>query len=433
MSTQPKPHSQPQTVNNPIPPRAGELVASSKPQTTDEECEKYWAFQDEKKAYNSREINPDTGVLETPEEQDNRLEIEHLVTIYDSFSYYASWLFKRISRKERDYHHLPAKMKDILKHMPVKFERMRECVLENQRFISRIVARPVFSDKKAFERAKSKAHKKPSEFNMDKVRSTLKQCVRDWADEGTAEREKCYGPILKELARLFPDASKRHNFRVLNPGCGLGRLTWEIARLGFESQGNEFSYFMLLCSNVIINSLQMNDVVIYPYIDQVTNVWKFEDQARGIRIPNVDPFSVMANRPDNANYSIGAGDFIEVYQDTPNHWDVVASCFFLDTAKNVLKYIEVIARCLKPGGYLINYGPLLYHFDDMPEPSIELTYEELRRALPVYGLKIIKEEFEHTASYTRNDRSMLNMTYHCVFFVAQKQGDGTNQAEDIKS
>lgn len=34
--------------------------------------------------------------------------------------------------------------------------------------------------------------------------------------------------------------------RVLVPGAGLARLCLEVAALGYEAQGNEYSYFMLL-------------------------------------------------------------------------------------------------------------------------------------------------------------------------------------------
>jgi carnosine N-methyltransferase len=90
-----------------------------------------------------------------------------------------------------------------------------------------------------------------SEMNKDKVRSTIKQCVRDWSFEGELERKECYDPILQTLMSYYPD--NRSNIRVLVPGAGLGRLAWEIARIGFETQGNEFSYFMLLTSNFILN------------------------------------------------------------------------------------------------------------------------------------------------------------------------------------
>jgi carnosine N-methyltransferase len=37
------------------------------------------------------------------------------------------------------------------------------------------------------------------------------------------------------------------------PGAGLGRLAFEIANRGYSCQGNEFSLFMLLASNFVLN------------------------------------------------------------------------------------------------------------------------------------------------------------------------------------
>lgn len=37
-------------------------------------------------------------------------------------------------------------------------------------------------------------------------------------------------------------------------------------------------------------------------------------------------------------------------------WDCVATCFFIDTAHNVIEYIETIWKILKPGGVWINLG-----------------------------------------------------------------------------
>lgn len=41
--------------------------------------------------------------------------------------------------------------------------------------------------------------------------------------------------------------------KVLVPGAGLGRLAYEIASMGYTCQGNEFSLFMLIASNFILN------------------------------------------------------------------------------------------------------------------------------------------------------------------------------------
>ena len=40
---------------------------------------------------------------------------------------------------------------------------------------------------------------------MDKVKTTLKQLVRDWSEAGAAERESCYAPVIRELLILYPN------------------------------------------------------------------------------------------------------------------------------------------------------------------------------------------------------------------------------------
>ena len=47
-----------------------------------------------------------------------------------------------------------------------------------------------------------------------KVQSTLKQFVRDWSGEGAAERNACYGPILTELQRAYPDGNARSEMKA---------------------------------------------------------------------------------------------------------------------------------------------------------------------------------------------------------------------------
>ena len=43
-----------------------------------------------------------------------------------------------------------------------------------------------------------------SEFDMDKVKTTVKQFVRDWSNDGKNERDACYKPVLDEIEELFP-------------------------------------------------------------------------------------------------------------------------------------------------------------------------------------------------------------------------------------
>ena len=109
---------------------------------------------------------------------------------------------------------------------------------------------------------------------------------------------------------------------------------------------------------------------------------------------------------------------VEVYSQQKDSWDAVLTCFFIDTAKNVLDYISAISTCLKPGGVWINLGPLLYHFEEMDDTSIELSMEEIFAVMDSYGLERVRQEEDVACAYTSNLRSMMRMQYHAVMFTA---------------
>ncbi|KAL3844800.1 hypothetical protein ACJIZ3_002203 [Penstemon smallii] len=259
--------------------------------------------------------------------------------------------------------------------------------------------------------------------DVDKVRCIIRNIVRDWASEGQKEREECYKPILKELERLFPSRSRESPPACLVPGAGLGRLALEISSLGFISQGNEFSYYMMICSSFILNNCQVPDEwTIYPWIHSNCNSLSDDDQLRPVSVPDIHPASAGITE----GFSMCGGDFVEVYSDTSQVgvWDAVVTCFFLDTAHNIVEYIEIISIILKSGGVWINLGPLLYHFADTynqgEEMSIELSLEDVKRVALHYGFKIEKESIIET-TYTTNPRSMMQNRYYAAFWTMRKK------------
>jgi hypothetical protein len=69
------------------------------------------------------------------------------------------------------------------------------------------------------------------ETNFDRATEALRHLVRDWSEDGREERQETHGPILQALVQaVAPD--DRSTKKVLVPGCGLGRLAWEISQLG---------------------------------------------------------------------------------------------------------------------------------------------------------------------------------------------------------
>ena len=147
------------------------------------------------------------------------------------------------------------------------------------------------------------------------------------------------------------------------PGCGLGRLVFEFAKQGYKSQGNEFAYFCLLSSNFILNaSEKINQFTIYPYIHCFSNAKTDVDVFCPVQIPDVCPNIEMNDKHGPYDFSMVAGEFMEVYGSRPNEWDCLVTCFFIDTAHNVLDYMQTINKILKPGGLWVNIGPLQWHY-----------------------------------------------------------------------
>lgn len=199
---------------------------------------------------------------------------------------------------------------------------------------------------------------RPTQLEMDNMRSCLRQLMREWSDEGRPEREACYRPILEALEEYFPRIPERATQKVLVPGAGLGRLPYEISQRGFICQGNEISLFMLLPSQYLLTvAPPPNSIKIYPWALPFSNTVRQEEQFRVTGLPDIEIL------PAPVDFSMVAGDFMQVYGDEQDQqanledtWDAIVTCFFLDTARNVLQYMELINRLLAPGGIWINQG-----------------------------------------------------------------------------
>lgn len=83
-------------------------------------------------------INPTTKLPEDREHQNKRLELEHFYSIVHSFEYYATWQFLRFQSKHYDYCMLHPKYKAITSHIPLKFKKIKQAIIQNQSFITLI-------------------------------------------------------------------------------------------------------------------------------------------------------------------------------------------------------------------------------------------------------------------------------------------------------
>jgi carnosine N-methyltransferase len=304
--------------------------------------------------------------------------------------------------------------------------------------------------------------------DFEKARSTLRQFYRDWSLEGESERIACYGPIIEDLLTEYY-LLKPPSMNVLVPGAGLGRLVFELCKMGFNVEGNEISYHQLLASSYILNHCPSeNHHTIYPWVHGFSNHSSRSQHLQPVLIPDIHPgtelqdaaplrvYPVASDRDCTlpGEMSMSASDFLSLYGDAAHKstYDAVATVFFLDTAPNPIRYIETIKNCLRPGGIWTNLGPLLWHFENNPPGShsiggddsrdtstigekpaangqsagiadpgnVELTDDEIVALVEHFGFKIEKRESRISAGYIQDPKSMLQSTYKVSHWVARK-------------
>jgi carnosine N-methyltransferase len=208
---------------------------------------------------------------------------------------------------------------------------------------------------------------------------------------------------------------------------------------------------MLLGSDFILNggiATPDRPLKISPWLLESRNVHGPGDTVRSVEIPDVDPWAVLC--PEGAEppqFSMAAGEFFSIYNNPKEveQWDCVASCFFLDAVPSIVETLQLIHQMLKPGGILVNFGPLLFHWsgpamrpDDTSRDdyqsryshlderylcSVDMCYEDVKEILLNVGFEMLEEKTGIKCLYTADKRSMMNMVYRCVSFVARRLPD----------
>lgn len=300
--------------------------------------------------------------------------------------------------------------------------------------------------------------------DIGKANSTIRQFFRDWSREGQRERDVCYGPVLCDLEKHFGSSA---GVKVLIPGAGLGRLVLELCLAGYHAEGNEISYHQLFASNWVLNhSTRPQEFAIHPFALQFSNVKTREQQLRKVMIPDVHPATAVAERLSTTNastpqeqeqeqehqvgsMSMTSSDFLLAYSQAShaNAFDAVATVFFIDTAPNLIRYIQTLHHCLRQGGVWTNVGPLLWHFDGnadnegvadeqsaedtdkanegdrgIAEPGcVELSEEEVILLLEKMGFTVtVTPEAQGECGYIQDPDSMMQHIYRPSHWVAVK-------------
>ncbi|XWW96222.1 hypothetical protein V2A60_004195 [Cordyceps javanica] len=330
------------------------------------------------------------------------------------------------------YKHLSKKHKTLLDlHIQYssKFDRVDEHLAINQQLCDKIVQSSLaYYQIPPSELKKHGAELVASGKRADKtsVSQAMKHYVRDWSPSGRNECEETFPALLGTLEELFPDRSKERDappLRVLLPGSGLNRLAHEVARLGgFQVTANEWSAFMNVAYRFLETFPDVNASSCHPFADTWSHHITEGDMVRTIRFPDV-----AVNR---SSVLLVEGDFTTVFNHEPGSYDVLLTYFFIDTARNLMTYFDTITKLLKPGGYWINLGPLLYG----TAPLVQLSLEEIISVTETMGFEYLETNEQYgsltipgrtvrgmRAVYSFNDKALTTSAYKAQFWVAQKK------------
>lgn len=293
--------------------------------------------------------------------------------------------------------------------------------------------------------------------DIDKARSTIRQFYRDWSAAGATERNACFSPVFEAVAAQ-QQLRGGERIQVLVPGAGLGRLVFELCRRGYDTEGNEISYHQLIASSYILNcTSRAEQHTIYPWVHTFSNHRTRENHLRSYPVPDIHPATELGTLAPGVagDMTMCAADFLCLYGDDEHRecYDVVATVFFLDTAPNLIRYLETIYSCLRPGGILVNVGPLLWHFENnapgnhgrdddgdgehdynnssgIADPgSFELADDEVMALVETVGFAVESRVTGIDAPYIQDMDSMLQTVYKASAWVARKPGGPASEPD----
>lgn len=271
-----------------------------------------------------------------------------------------------------------------------------------------------------------------SSASYDTIQQVMAHLVRDWSPEGASIRENLYSWCLAQLPSTSSNKQQHQQQSILLPGAGMGRLAFDLAVQGHRVHAIETSLSMMSAVSWLFQST--DSIELHPYVsDALTN--EVDSNLRYTPVTILCPDVSLI--PTEASLSFTLTDFVHLPM-TPGSYDVVVTCFFIDTATNIFDYIQTIHKALSAaaaaggnnnnegggggGGMWINVGPIQWHRNAQLFPS----GDELRAMITNMGFVIEHWSVDQQPMEYRNrneqqhQRSTHYDSYCPLRFVARK-------------
>ncbi|ONH68771.1 Carnosine N-methyltransferase [Cyberlindnera fabianii] len=339
-------------------------------------------------------------------EQEEQRALKDVLTAFYNYEQHARR--EILIPKQRKFDSLTLEEQTLIPWFTDYIRTLEHCIRQNGEFC-RTLATTVASQWGVEDPPTEWGSAKYSDY--DKVKYVFKQMVREWSSEGKLEREVAFTRFFQVLETEYPQFDKRQSVKILVPGSGLGRLNYECVKRGYWCQGNEFSYHMLLASNYVLNKLMS------------IASGSFTDLYGPNDLSTSRHFSQEPQAAEFRQYNKG-------------QFQCVITNFFIDTSPNVIEYLKTLHHCLSDNGLWLNFGPLLWHFEDADDTEEIIHPDGSKHVSPISGLEMSLEDLITLAerwfifekresaidcSYSSDTRAMGGWRYKCEYWVARKR------------
>ena len=299
-----------------------------------------------------------------------------------------------------------------------KVKKVREGIKVNQAFFTKVAS--LYVDKFRSINVTNEQFQKYMTSEQASINKLFLQLLtREWTEEGKEEREKCLTPIIQELKKYYDYENKdlmQKGVNVLSIGFRFGRILYELAKLGYNVEGNERNYQFVLITNYLFNYSKKNGECICPRIRSFCSSFTEESVTRKHYFPDVDISTDLQNvKKDGIKIT---KRFFEVeYNDKKDMFEAVITVFSTDEAKNIIDFTEKVNNVLKKGGVWINIGKLNNIFSNYG--GFDLTWEEWKHVILKSGFEIVREETP-VLPYCKIEGQSSPHTLGTIFFAAKK-------------
>ncbi|KAI9022115.1 N2227-like protein [Hyaloraphidium curvatum] len=203
----------------------------------------------------------------------------------------------------------------------------------------------------------------------------------------------------------------------------MGRLAWEIARMGYAVEMNECSPLVALAAHAVMSRTSTPELL-HPWAHLHRNLRHGDarDLLETAAVPN--PLPALASQQAAAPVAVRVGDFHRLYPaDSANpegRFDAVVASYFLDKAgDDALDTMLRMDGVLREGGVLVNAGPVDWKHGAEPL----LSSDDLALFWSSRGFSKLHRG-EVGADYSRRPGATLAQEGHGVAVLAMRKRGG---------